>query len=82
MAWNWVTDSYKLGLGGTACGGVNGSGLAGELRAPDVCHHREGGEVGFAWKLDIDSHGFQKESNGFQKDESLGGLHLPSWQAW
>jgi len=54
---------------------VNGSGLAGEIRTPEVCHHREGGEVGFAWKLDMDSH-------GFQKDESLEDLHLPSWQAW
>lgn len=77
MAWNWGIDSYKLGLGlgGAACGDVNGSGLAGETLKPEVCHHREGGEVGFAGKLDMDSH-------VFQKDEAWDVLHLPSWQAW
>jgi len=33
------------------------------------------GEVGFACKIAIGSH-------GFREDEALDVLHVPSWQAW
>ena len=42
----------------------------------EVFPNREvAGEVGFACKIDIGSH-------GFPEDEALDVLHFPSWQAW